>query len=147
MIAGFHLFRVQGESMLPTLSHGDYVLVRDRKVSNRPPVRGDIVIATPEQRERSILKRVVGLPSERIALTEGMLLINDERLAESYLRGLPPYLGLEDHEFALGDHDYFVMGDNRAHSTDSRHYGPVRRAQIEGKVVCRVWPPLRWGIL
>ena len=129
--------------MEPTLGHGDYVLVRAYGASLRQPRRGHIVVVA--MAEGSHLKRFVGLPNERLVFTEGMLLIDGGRLSEPYLRGLPPYLGLEASEFLLAVGEYFVMGDNRAHSTDSRHFGPVTRSSIKGTVVCRVWPPLRWG--
>lgn len=129
--------------MAPTLRQGDYVLVRACQHLARTPQRGDIVVvALAEGRH---VKRIVGLPGEHVVFTEGMLLIDGDRLMEPYLRGLPPYLGLEDAEFSLARGEYFVMGDNRSHSTDSRHCGPVTHASIEGRTVCRVWPPRRWG--
>ena len=128
--------------MAPTLRQGDYVLVRACEGHARAPRRGDIVVvALAEGRH---MKRIVGLPGERVVFTEGMLLIDGDRLTEPYLRGLPPYLGLADAEFSLAGDAYFVMGDNRAHSTDSRQCGPVVRSSIEGRTICRVWPPLRW---
>ena len=127
--------------MAPTLREGDYVLVRARETFGRAPQRGDVVVvAVAEGRH---VKRIVGLPGERVAFTEGMLLIDGARLMEPYLRGLPPYLGLEDAEFSLARDEYFVMGDNRPHSTDSRHCGPVTRSSIEGRTVWRLWPLLR----
>ena len=145
MAAGFLLYRVQGESMAPKLRQDDYLLVRRFEGHNRQPVRGDIVVvATPE---RIQLKRIVALPGEHVAFSDGMLIINGDRLVEPYLHGLPPYLGLDESNYALERDEYFVMGDNRTHSTDSRHYGPVKRVQIEGRAVCRVWPPHRWGML
>ena len=145
MPAGFLLYRVRGDSMTPTLRDGDYLLARRFGGMKRKPARGDIVIvAMPAQ---SQLKRVVGLPGERVAFADGMLLINGDRFAEPYLRGLPPYLGLGEYKFELGGDEYFVMGDNRAHSTDSRHYGPVSGSCIEGRAVWRVWPARRWGFL
>ena len=143
MYARFSLYRVQGQSMAPTLRQGDYVLVRPCERLSREPQRGDIVVVA--MAEGSHLKRVVGLPSERLALTEGTLLIGGDRLSEPYLHGLPAYLGLEASDFSLAVDEYFVMGDNRPRSTDSRHFGPVNRSTIEGTVVCRVWPPLRRG--
>lgn len=141
MSAGFRLYRVQGQSMAPALRQGDYVLVRAFSNLGRPPQRGDIVVVA--RTGESHLKRIVGLPGERLVFTEGTLLVDGARLREPYLRGLPPYLGLETCEFSLPSDAYFVMGDNRPHSTDSRHFGPVARSAIESKVACRVWPPLR----
>ena len=84
---------------------------------------------------RHMLKRIIGMPGEIIAFTEGILLVNERRLTEPYLRGIPSNLGLDELHFTLGQDEYFVMGDNRMHSTDSRHYGPVKRAQVEGRIV------------
>lgn len=127
--------------MAPTLRQGDYVLVRASEGFSRAPRRGDVVVVA--MAEGSHVKRIVGLSGERVVFTEGMLLIDGDRLVEPYLRGLPPYLGLEDAEFSLAKDEYFVMGDNRPRSTDSRHCGPVTRSSIEGKTVWRVWPLLR----
>ena len=142
MSAGFRLYRVQGQSMAPALRQGDYVLVRAHRNRARRR-RGDIVVVA--MNDGTHLKRIVGLPGERLVFTEGTLLVDGARLPEPYLRGLPPYLGLETREFSLGGDAYFVMGDNRAHSTDSRHFGPVDRPALEGALVCRLWPPLRRG--
>ena len=141
MPARFSLYRVQGQSMRPALGQGDYVLVRACGTSSGQPRRGHIVVFAMD--EASHLKRIVGLPGERLTFTEGMLLIDGARLSEPYLQGLPPYLGLEVSEYSLAAGEYFVMGDNRGRSTDSRHFGPVTRSTIAGTVVCRVWPPLR----
>ena len=145
--AGLLIYRVQGASMTPTLQDGDYLLTRRIYADIIPPLRGDIVVVSAGAPARSQVKRVIGLPREHIALTDGMLLIDGVWLAEPYLHGLPPYLGLDESTWQLGADEYFVMGDNRAHSTDSRAYGPVRAAQIEARAVCRVFPPSRWGKL
>lgn len=133
--------------MTPTLEHGDYLLARRILADTESPQRGDIVVLSTNTPERSQVKRVIGLPREHIALTDGMLFINGMRLAEPYLHGLPPYLGLDESSWRLGAEEYFVMGDNRIHSSDSRAYGPVHTAQIEARAVCRVFPPSRWGRL
>lgn len=141
MLFGFALYRVEGESMMPSLRGGDYLLVREDTGSRRPPSREDIVVVA--QSGRSQVKRVIALPGERVALADGMLWIDGERLIEPYLHGLPAYLGLDESEFEIGSDEYFVMGDNRAHSTDSRDYGPVHRSRISGRVLVRIWPLLR----
>ena len=131
--------------MAPALLQGDYLLVRACEDLVSAPQRGEIVvIATAEGRH---VKRVVGLPGERVEFTEGMLFIDGDRFLEPYLGGLPPYLGLEAAECLLARDECFVMGDNRSHSTDSRHYGPVPCSGIEGKTLCRIWPLVRRGNL
>ena len=148
MLGGFLLYRVQGESMAPSLRQGDYLLaqrMQGRSNTARGNLsRGDIVAV--DLCGQIQIKRIIGLPKERISLMQGILLVDGERLLEPYLKGLPPYLGLEDSDYEMKQDEYFMMGDNRSHSTDSRHYGPVQRSRIEGKMKCRVWPlPLRWG--
>ena len=144
LIEGWTVFRVHGDSMLPALRSGDYVLVSAGKGSTTSLPRGSIVVTA--QTGRTDVKRIVGLPSERITFTEGMLLIDGMKLVEPYLGGLPPVIGLDFAEYELGGDEYFVMGDNRAHSTDSRQYGPMERERIGGRAVCRIWPPWRWGL-
>ena len=95
--------------------------------------------------EKADLKRVVGLPGERIEQTEGLLLIDGGRLTEPYLQGLPSMVGLEENTWTLADEEYFVLGDNRAHSTDSREFGPVRDEDIVGTALFRYWPLHRLG--
>lgn len=142
MIAGYAIFRVEGDSMLPRLRSGDYALVSAAKSEDRKLSRGSIVVTA--RAERVDVKRIVGLPFERITFTEGMLLINGMKMSEPYLGGLPSVIGLAFAEYVLGRGEYFLMGDNRAHSADSRHYGPVLRERIEGRAICRIWPPRRW---
>lgn len=139
------MYRVQGDSMLPTLHNGDYLLAQASAAGSLSLSRGSIVAVSTE--ERLQIKRVIGLPGERIKFAEGTLSIGGKRLAEPYLRGLPPYLGLDSKQYELECDEYFIMGDNRAHSTDSRHFGPVRGSQIEGTAIFRVWPPIRFGKL
>ena len=145
MFAEIWLYRVRGISMMPTLREGDYLLVRRREDYVRPLRRGDVIVVETEGRIQ--LKRIVGLPGESVVFRDGTLLVDDERLKEQYLRGLPPHPGLGCFRFALASDEYFLMGDNRARSTDSRHYGPVTRSSIGGRVVFLVWPPTRWGRL
>jgi signal peptidase I len=140
------LYRVAGDSMRPTFEPGECLLVSRRAYRRATPARGDLVIVRdPRDLARRYLKRVVGLPGDEVRLSEGMLYINGGHLPEAYLGGLPAYLGLDENVWKLGDNEYFVMGDDRARSTDSRHFGPVKREMVVGKAWFRVWPLNRIG--
>ena len=100
--------------------------------------RGDIIVfASAEDASKDLIKRVVGLPGERLAIKSGKVLINGKRLDESYV-------ALPDHkshrELLIPRDSYFVMGDNRPDSHDSRDFHSVPAANIKGKVVMRWWP-------
>ena len=139
------IYRVQGDSMGPTFRHDDLLLVGRRPDRSGMLHRGDIVLANgPGAPERYYLKRVVGMPGERLALEDGLLMINGDHLHEPYLNGLPACLSTECSSWQLGNDMYFLMGDNRAHSTDSREYGPVASSAIIGRLSRRLWPPSRW---
>ena len=138
------LFIVRGASMEPSLYDGDLLLVTASRLA---PRRGRMVIIdTPrENGPRWQVKRVVGLPGDSLAFEDGLLFINGIQHPEPYLRRLPAYLGLDRTSFQVGDGRYFVMGDNRAHSEDSRAFGAIGASLIAGVVAARLWPwpPIR----
>ena len=136
---------VRGDSMAPAFDPGHLLLVK-RAVPGSGLSRGDLVIVRdPRDSKSRYVKRVVGLPGERIQLLEGLLYVDGNHLAEPYLGGLPASLGLEDKVWGLGEGEYFVLGDNRPRSTDSRAFGPVDAGLIVGSVWFRYWPPGKWG--
>ena len=129
--------------MEPGLLPGDRLLVERRAAA-----AGDVVVVNdPRDPRKELLKRIVALPGETVAFEDGRLLIDDAPLAEPYLGGLPQVLGLEAAEWSLGEAEYFVLGDNRAHSTDSRTFGPIAAAHIVGRAWFRYWPLGRVGLL
>ena len=136
------LFRLRGASMEPSLYDGDLLLAVKRRGA---PRRDRIVIIGMPDGAGPLwqVKRVVGLPGESLLFEDGLLFINGTPHREPYLRGLPAYLGLESASFDVGDDEYFVLGDNRAHSVDSRSFGPIDSALILGVVAARLWPPVR----
>ena len=136
------LFIVRGASMEPSLYDGDLLLVRKPRRALR---RGHIVVIdTPrENGPRWQVKRIVGLPGDSLAFEDGLLLINGIPRPEPYLRGLPAYLGLDRMSFEVDEGHYFVLGDNRGHSTDSRAYGAVEASHISGLAAGRLWPIFR----
>jgi signal peptidase I len=122
---------VEGSSMYPTFRPNDIVQARAPLAESR---RGDVVIMVDGQGEQ-VIKRVIGLPGETVTIYRGFVYINRQRLQEPYL---PKFTytfksSVEDEcgvVWYLADNQYFVLGDNRLHSCDSRQYGPVERSQI-----------------
>jgi signal peptidase I len=155
-------YRIPSSSMEPTLhcaapEPGCEAGSSDRVLANRfiyrfrDPSRGDIVVfRTPEEAvERcgaggTFVKRLVGLPGDRIALERGVLRLNGERVDEPYVNGGPP--GPDFARRTLGPDEYFMMGDNRAQSCDSREWGPVNRSDLIGPVFAVYWPLTRLGL-
>ena len=134
-----NLYVIQGPSMEPCYRSGDVLLVR--RLGGAPIARGDVVVLRdPREPEAHDLKRVVALPGETVRLADGSLYVDGAHMPEPYLGGLPAALGLERREWSLPGDRFFVLSDNRARGTDSRHFGPVPRAAIIGRVWCRVWP-------
>jgi signal peptidase I len=132
---------VRGDSMLPNCGQGNVVLVSRRAFKGSGPARRDVVaLRDPEGSGRLLLKRVIGLPGEKIALSEGLLNVDGEHMDEPYLGGLPSSVGLAETTWELGDDEYLVLGDRRSGSTDSRQFGPVNATQIVGKAWLRIWP-------
>ena len=134
-------FRVQGESMAPTLSTGDRIIVS--KVSYRV---GDIerfdVVVMESPEGLAVVKRIVGLPGERLAIADGVVLIDGRPIAVPLA---VECRGEDRAEVELGPDEYFALGDNRRVSVDSRRFGPVARHDVRGKAVLRYWPPSSAG--
>jgi signal peptidase I len=127
---------VKGGSMRPTIDPGQRIAVAPLV---RPPTRGDLVVLNrPGNLE--VVKRVVGLPGERVRLRSGQLEVDGRAVPEPYLAG-PPDAGELDLE--LGPAQYLVLGDHRAASTDGRDFGPVEADVLVGRVRFAYWPPRR----
>jgi signal peptidase I len=129
---------VSGGSMRPTLDPGHRIAVAPLV---RPPRRGDLVVlARTESLE--VVKRVVGLPGERVRLAAGRLEVDGAPVPEPYLAG---DAGAGELEVELGPAEYLVLGDHRAASTDGRDFGPVGADALLGRVRFAYWPPRRLG--
>lgn len=144
--------RVQGDSMLPNFTNGELILTDKISYRIRTPARGDVVVfAAPQDSGKDFIKRIVGLPHEKIALISGQIYINDNRLKEPYLTGNTKTLGgtslAENGQILIPENEYFVLGDNRSHSSDSREWGPVKKSEIVGRAFIIYWPPPSFALV
>jgi signal peptidase I len=139
--------QVEGTSMMPSLGNHERVFINKFVYRFEPIQRGDIVVfGYPLDPSKSYIKRVVGLPGEWVSIEGGRVYVNGEPLAEPYVP--PGYLDGQDYSptFVEPDH-YFVLGDRRESSNDSRVWGTVDRKYIYGKAVFVYWPFEQFGSL
>jgi len=140
----FQPFFVKGQSMEPNFENGDYLIVDEISYRFRNPQRGEVVVFKyPNNPSQRYIKRIIGLPGETIEITDGQIVIfNDDGKKvldeEDYLAFLSFTPG--NVKITLGDNEYFVLGDNRIASSDSRRWGPLPKENIIGRVVIRAWP-------
>ena len=167
-------YRIPSESMVPTLDVGQRVLVDRVRFHFRDPHRGDIVVFKPpanaatdtcfvrqapdqpcprgddqHQDSQTFIKRVVGLPGDRLTVIDNHVYIDGKRQSEPFINPGTPCTGLCTlrKPITVPPNHYFMMGDNRGESSDSRVWGPVPRKSIIGKAFFTYWPPKRIGTL
>src|SRR5215207_6406747 len=140
-------FWIPSGSMIPTLEVNDRVLVNKFIYRFKEPERGDIVVfQSVDNSNEDLIKRVVGLPGDKIAVRNGRLFLNGEPQKETYTNKKFPDRSFFAQTTVPKGH-VFVMGDNRANSADSRVFGPLPEKNIEGEAFLRFWPPDRIGLL
>jgi len=141
----FNFSVVRGSSMTPGIRDGDRILVDHFSYVFGEVHRGDIVVLQyPLDPALDYIKRVIGLPGDQVEIRAGAVWVNGERLDEPYVAAPDPRTRLAT---VVEPEHYFVLGDNRPHSSDSREFGQVPRDHLRGKVDVRVWPPERIGTL
>ena len=141
---------VSGSSMENTLSDGDNLIVDKLTYRFSDPKRFDIIVFPYKYEENTyFIKRIIGLPGETVQIVDGTIYINGEVLDESYGREVMKNSGMAADPITLGEDEYFVLGDNRNDSTDSRDpsVGKIKRNQIIGRAWVRIWPLSKIGIL
>ncbi len=144
---------VSGASMEPTFDTWDYLITDRISYDIGEPERGDIVIfKLPEDTSRTLIKRVIGLPGETVVINDHIVTITNGEHPEGFVLD-EPYLsaenigGVDNVRATLGESEYFVLGDNRRVSADSRLWGPLPERDIVGKVFVRLFPFNKMGVL
>ena len=144
--------QVSGKSMVPNFQDGEYLLTEKVSYRLNPPKRGDVVVfSAPPTRRQDFIKRVIAVPGDKIELKDGQVYVNSKLLEETYL---PAEFKTDAGEFlrsgkayTLTTDEYFVFGDNRGNSKDSRDFGPIKKADIVGKAWVVYWPPQSAGVV
>ena len=126
-------FVVDGESMEPNFYNREYIIIDKISYRLRVPARGDVVVFHPPiAPAENYIKRVIGLPGESVEImTDSTVYINNKKLNEAYI--IADDGGKKPEMVTLGPDEYFLMGDNRGHSSDSRTWGPIHASKIEGR--------------
>lgn len=147
-------FYIEGPSMQPNFWAGQFLIVSRVHYLLGEPQRGDIVVFDPPgdddlPDDPLLIKRLIGLPGEHVEVRDGQVFINGEFINEPYLNEVnsPVRCSGRQCDVVLGADEYFLLGDNRNNSRDSRVFGPVERHRIVGEAIIRYWPPSEWGIV
>ena len=142
-------FIVSGASMEPNFQNGDYLIIDEVSYNLREPERGEVIVLRMPGNASFFIKRIIGLPNEKIEIREKKIYIfNAESstgftLKEKYLAQIATF---PDETVILKSDEYFVMGDNRSQSLDSRAWGAIRKNNIVGKTLVRLWPLAAIGL-
>lgn len=142
--------RVSGESMETTLHDGDNLIVDKISFRFRDPKRFEIIVFPYKYEDNTYyIKRIMGLPGETVQVKDGYLYIDGEKLEENYGNELMNSAGIAAEPIVLGEDEYFVLGDNRNHSSDSREpkVGVIKREDLLGRAWIRIWPLKGFGAI
>ena len=138
-------FRIEGFSMEPNFHDGQYLFVNKLEYALHPPERGDVVVfLPPNQTARDFIKRVIGLPGERVEIVDGVIYIGGVVLREPYPLNPGSY---SFGPVTVAEGEYFVLGDNRNNSSDSHSWGMLPEKKIIGKAWISYWPPQLIGFV
>lgn len=148
----FQPHQVDGKSMEPNFHNGEYILTDKISYRLHSPNRGDVIVFHSPQDERvDFIKRIIGVPGDSIKVASGHIYLNGQKLTENYVNDPGQVLAgrflRENTEITVPSGEYFVMGDNRNHSSDSREWGLVSTGGIVGRAFFRYWPINEFGIV
>lgn len=134
--------KIKGQSMHPTFPDGEYLLTEKVSYYRGDPQRGDVIVFKPPISEDEFIKRVIALPGETVMVLNGKVFINNEELKEDYIKveTSPSSFLSEGERYTVPEGNYFVMGDNRPNSSDSRAWGPITKKVITGKAWVTYYP-------
>ena len=136
--------KVDGSSMEPSMHNGEFVVINRLAYRWADPQRGEIIVFRyPLDPERRFIKRIIGLPGDKISVHQGAVYVNDIPLDEPYISAPPIY----DGEWTVEEGRYFVLGDNRNNSSDSQNWGSLASENIIGRAVIVYWPLNDLGII
>ena len=143
----FQPVKVEGGSMEPGLEDQEHICINRLVYRFESIERGDIIVFRyPRDTRKSFIKRVIGLPGDHIHIAYGHVYVNDEQLSEPYVPS--DYLDARSYpDIVVPNNSYFVLGDHRSMSNDSREFGPVMRSYIYGKAIFGYWPMEKLGLL
>ncbi len=139
--------KVEGTSMMPQLVDQERIFINKFVYKFESIQRGDIVVFWyPLDPSKSYIKRVIGLPGDGVKISGGRVFVNGEELSEPYVQ--PEFLDHQNYQAVRVDADhYYVLGDRRNSSNDSRSWGTVARKYIYGRAVLVYWPPQKFGVV
>ena len=142
----FQPFLVNGDSMIPNFAHGDYLIVDELSYRFGDPARGDVIVFKyPGDPSQKYIKRIIGLPGETVDVRDSRVFVNEEEVVEAYLSSTLETNG--GGKTTLREGEFYVLGDNRKYSSDSRKWGILERGFIIGKAAIRVFPFSNIGAL
>ena len=142
--------RVSGESMMPTLKSGDQLIVDKLSYHFKEPKRYEVIVFPYKYEENTyFIKRIIGLPGETVQIKDGYVYIDGEMLDEKFGAEVMQEAGIASEPITLGEEEYFVLGDNRNHSSDSRvpNVGVLKREDLMGRAWVRIWPLNSLGVI
>lgn len=141
-------FVVDGPSMQPNFHTGQFIIVSRVNYLLGNPHRGEVVVFHyPNNPTQDYIKRVVGLPGDTVEIRDTLVYVNGDLLNEPYINEPCQPSSCRNNSWTLGEDEYFMMGDNRNNSRDSRVFGPITKNRIIGEAIIRYWPPQDWGIV